>query len=427
MFLNVDQLEKQLDKEEFQEIGSMTALKVLETQFQKFIKSRIYLDDEYVIMTRKYFLEYTQLEIQQFRDALIQHMESVKKSIDKRALHKREYDSRVNERKMLTTEQNVDTSKALDARTKSKKQNTSSSSENDADTDDADIKLVYDKGSMAENAEQCYDKRPLPAKLTDNQITELSNQSIENQSVVRQPTAFKSERPRISKQQFASQVDVKHVLSKLVTPHYLPKVPESAVVKPNHVIASSESRKSSKNMPRFSSNDMVHNHHLEEARKKTQEKRVMLFSIHSDEWKSFQTQPQIALRSYALSWKPCQEDSLNLPRYKSWCFSPIPAESDSLPHAHAQTTKTYYKNQDSRIKKAQKLKTKTSVNSDIQDLPLRYQVYQGRLLASFLDDAKYEHVGQDPRSQDGKDDKDKQGKDLKISESKTKSKDNDKG
>ncbi|GJZ20235.1 hypothetical protein Tco_0556825 [Tanacetum coccineum] len=104
-------------------------------------------------------------------------------------------------------------------------------------------------------------------------------------------------------------------------------------------------------------------------------------------------------------------------------------ESDSLPHAHAhaQTTKTYYKHQDSKIKKAQELKTKTFANSDIQDLPLRYQVYQGRLLASFQDDEKYEHVGQDTRSQGGKDDQDKQGKDLKISELKTKSKDIDKG
>ncbi|GJS20261.1 retrovirus-related pol polyprotein from transposon TNT 1-94 [Tanacetum coccineum] len=50
-----------------------------------------------------------------------------------------------------------------------------------------------------------------------------------------------------------------------------------------------------------------------------------------------------------------------------WCCSLIPAESDSLPHAHAQTTKTYYKHQDSRIKKAQELKTKTSANSDIKD------------------------------------------------------------
>ncbi|GKD25187.1 retrovirus-related pol polyprotein from transposon TNT 1-94 [Tanacetum coccineum] len=86
---------------------------------------------------------------------------------------------------------------------------------------------------------------------------------------------------------------------------------------------------------------------------------------------------------------------------------PFQLKSDSLPHAHAQTTKTYYKHQDSRIKKAQDLKTKTSANFDIQYCPSRYQVYQGRLLASFQDDAKYEHVGQDTRSQGGKDDQDK--------------------
>ncbi|GJZ42557.1 retrovirus-related pol polyprotein from transposon TNT 1-94 [Tanacetum coccineum] len=57
----------------------------------------------------------------------------------------------------------------------------------------------------------------------------------------------------------------------------------------------------------------------------------------------------------------------------------------------------------------------------------KYQDYQdkycqGRLLGSFQDDAKYDHVGQDTRSQDGQYDKDKQGKDLKILELKTKSK-----
>ncbi|GJU09208.1 hypothetical protein Tco_1125638 [Tanacetum coccineum] len=116
MFLNMDQLEKQLNKEEFLEIGSMASFKVLETQFQMFIKLRIYLDDEYVKMTRKYFLEYTQLEILEFRDTLIQHMESVKKSIDERAQHKREYDIR----------------------------DTSSRSGNDAHADDADTIPIYD-------------------------------------------------------------------------------------------------------------------------------------------------------------------------------------------------------------------------------------------------------------------------------------------
>ncbi|GJW50896.1 hypothetical protein Tco_0092247, partial [Tanacetum coccineum] len=101
-------------------------------------------------------------------------------------------------------------------------------------------------------------------------------------------------------------------------------------------------------------------------------------------------------------------------------------KSDSLQHAHAQTTKTYYKHQDSRIKIARELKTKTFANSDIKDNSSKTKL-QGRLLESFQDDAKYELVGEDTRSQGGKDDQDIQGKDLKISKSKAKSKDNDKG
>ncbi|GJV27752.1 hypothetical protein Tco_1384200 [Tanacetum coccineum] len=44
MVLNMDQLEKQLDKEEFQEIGSIGAFKVLETLSMSPYKSRMYLD-----------------------------------------------------------------------------------------------------------------------------------------------------------------------------------------------------------------------------------------------------------------------------------------------------------------------------------------------------------------------------------------------
>ncbi|GKA65366.1 hypothetical protein Tco_0765073 [Tanacetum coccineum] len=166
-------------------------------------------------------------------------MEYVKKSIDKRALHKIEYDSWVNEIQMQTTEENVDTSKALDASlvdtessgTKSKEQDTSSRSGNDAHADDADIRPIYDEEPMAENAEQCHDTCPLPAKLTDNQITELSNQSLESENIF--------------------------------TTHYLPKGKESSYAKPHHMIAPGSSR--------YSSNDMVYNYYLEEAKKKTQE------------------------------------------------------------------------------------------------------------------------------------------------------------
>ncbi|GKG29671.1 hypothetical protein Tco_0419569, partial [Tanacetum coccineum] len=42
-------------------------------------------------------------------------MESVKKSIGERAQHKMEYERRVNERQIQTTEEKTDTSNALDA------------------------------------------------------------------------------------------------------------------------------------------------------------------------------------------------------------------------------------------------------------------------------------------------------------------------
>ncbi|GJU56964.1 hypothetical protein Tco_1234730 [Tanacetum coccineum] len=153
MFLNMDQLQKQLDNNEFQEIGSMASFKVLETQFQMFIKSKIYLNDEYIVMTRNYFLEYTRLDIPEFRDTLIQNMDYVKKSIEKRALHKMEYDSRVNERLMQTTEEKVDSSKAMDTSlviiesngTESQKQDTSSRPGNDAHINDADIRPIYNE------------------------------------------------------------------------------------------------------------------------------------------------------------------------------------------------------------------------------------------------------------------------------------------
>ncbi|GJT37118.1 hypothetical protein Tco_0936983 [Tanacetum coccineum] len=147
-------------------------------------------------------------------------MDYVKKSIEKRALHKMEYDSRVNERLMQTTEEKVDSSKALDASlviiesngTESQEQDTSSRSGNDAHVDDADIRPIYNEEPMAEvqtsaeinifatgqqhteqpefnnegevdqNTEQCHDIRPLPAKLTDNMTTELSDQSLESEN-----------------------------------------------------------------------------------------------------------------------------------------------------------------------------------------------------------------------------------------------------
>ncbi|GJX76609.1 hypothetical protein Tco_0323420 [Tanacetum coccineum] len=90
-------------------------------------------------------------------------MESVKKSIGERAQHKMEYESRVNERQIQTTEEKTNTSNALDALdassviiesngTESKEQDTSSRSGNDAHVDDAEIRPIYDEEPMAEGS-----------------------------------------------------------------------------------------------------------------------------------------------------------------------------------------------------------------------------------------------------------------------------------
>nr|GEU87780.1 hypothetical protein [Tanacetum cinerariifolium] len=156
------------------------------------------------------------MAILKFHDTLIQHFESVKKSIDERAHHKREYDSWVNERQMQTTKEKVDTSKALDAslvdtessRTESKEQDTSSRSGNDAH-DDAGIRPIYDEepivevqttakinvfaigqqhteqpefsneGKVDQIAKQCHDICPFPAKLTGQQSQFLKEKSNE--------------------------------------------------------------------------------------------------------------------------------------------------------------------------------------------------------------------------------------------------------
>nr|GEW54019.1 hypothetical protein [Tanacetum cinerariifolium] len=134
-----------------------------------------------------------------------------------------------------------------------------------------EIKLTKDDEDSVDSSK--YRGNSVNTKFAKSSILrKLMSQSHRNQSVVRQPTAFKSKRPRISKPRCDSQVDMNYNLSKPVTTHYLPKEREDASAKPHHMIASSNSKISLKNMTRFSPNDMVHNHYLEEAKKKTQER-----------------------------------------------------------------------------------------------------------------------------------------------------------
>ncbi|GJU24453.1 hypothetical protein Tco_1163074 [Tanacetum coccineum] len=297
--------------------------------------------------------------------------------------------------------------------TESKEHDTSSRSGNDAHADNADIRPIYDEEPMVEvqtTAKINIFATEQPEFNNEGKIDQNVKQwkpalqPRRNQSVVRQPTAFKSERPRISKQRFASQVDVNNDLSKPVTTHYLPKERESAVAKPHHMIAPGSSRtvglrwvptgkiftpSTTKvdSEPPNGSNANITNQYEKLPQNsdvsagtsnlsagtsfnpKKEELRVcseLGIHDHNNELSSSKLVPKVVPpadktatsrqeRPYALSWKPYQGDSLNLPDH-------------------------------------------------------RYQVYQGRLLASFQDDAKYEHVGQDTRSQGGKDDQDMQGK-----------------
>ncbi|GKA12779.1 hypothetical protein Tco_0692325 [Tanacetum coccineum] len=228
MFLNVDQLQKQLDKDKFQEDVSMEALWVVNRQFQKFINSQFSLDYD-SLMINKYFAEYTRIEVKQFRDTLLQYMGNVKKYVAERTRHQRQYDRRMNKRQMQTTNSTV--------------QDKSSKSGNDTYADNADIRPIYDEEPMA--------KVGVVAEKTTSLLANNADLKAQIQEKVFAIAALKND---------------------LITQHYFPKRREYAFAKPNHMIASSSSRNSSKNMPRFSSNDMVHNHYLEDAKTKTQER-----------------------------------------------------------------------------------------------------------------------------------------------------------
>ncbi|GJT76354.1 hypothetical protein Tco_1043079 [Tanacetum coccineum] len=139
----------------------------------------------------------------------------------------------------------------------------------------ADLKAQFQEKVFA-NAALKNELRKIKGNSMDTKFAKASIlgkpplQPSRNHLVVRQPNAITSEQPRMSRPRFASQVDEKNDLSKTVTPHYLPKVRESAAAKPHQVNAPNYSRNSHKES--YGSNDMVHAYFLEDARKMTKDK-----------------------------------------------------------------------------------------------------------------------------------------------------------
>ncbi|GJX39284.1 hypothetical protein Tco_0252587 [Tanacetum coccineum] len=183
MLLNVDQLQKQLDKDEFQEDGSMAAFWVVNNQFQKFIDSQ-FTSDYDSQMTDKYFVEYTRIE------------------------------SKIDTGKAVNDDLVVTESSG----TESEVQDDNNRSGNDTYADDADIRPIYDEEPMAkvqltaecnifaigqqhtkqpeiinegrvdQYPEQLQVKSPMLDSSPDNQTTEYSKQSLESENILLKKT-----------------------------------------------------------------------------------------------------------------------------------------------------------------------------------------------------------------------------------------------
>ncbi|GJS56876.1 retrovirus-related pol polyprotein from transposon TNT 1-94 [Tanacetum coccineum] len=271
-------------------------------------------------------------------------MGNVKKSLAERTRHKRQYDRRMNERQMQSRKSKVVSSKAFDASlvvtecsgTKSDEHITSISSGTYITyAVDADIRPVNDQVPFAEVQltaqhnvlanEHQHTEQSEP--IYDTYLLEKSVENADLKSQIQEKVfvnaALKNELRKLKGNRVDTKFAKASILGKLplqpsrnhsvlnqLTPHYLPKVQEYVLAKPHHVIAPGLSKNSQEES--YGSNDMAHNHYLEEARKKTQERNrnskpsVMpsIFSGHRfSPKKTFAVYEKTSPRS-CLRWKP---------------------------------------------------------------------------------------------------------------------------
>ncbi|GKA26625.1 hypothetical protein Tco_0712734 [Tanacetum coccineum] len=287
-----------LTKMNSKKIKSMATFWVLNNQFQKFIDWQYFLDYDSE-MTEKPFAKYIGIK----------------------------YDRRMNERQMQSKESKVVSSKALDASlvvtecsgTKSDEHITSSSSGTYITyVVDADIKPVNNQVPFAKvhltaqhnvlaNEQQHIDQFELSydtyllEKVDSNTTLDSTNMSHRGGEIDQDAEQDQVKSPLLNAEFFNTKDMVekeiynelsnrflqleKHCISleisiqqkeesfqsnKPFTLYYFPKVREYVRAKSHHVIAPRSSRNSQEES--YGSNDMAHNHYLEEARKKTQER-----------------------------------------------------------------------------------------------------------------------------------------------------------
>ncbi|GJV15240.1 hypothetical protein Tco_1360563 [Tanacetum coccineum] len=278
MFLNMDQLEKQLDKEEFQEIGSTASFKIRYRQTEgkidmgkavelvwlnnRKIGTRIqkeqdtskqimelsnirspYIDEEPMVEYKQTteinilllgttaYLKQLDSIMKESNEAKVKHDIDVIETINIELEHKVAKLLEENETLKRHYKEMFDSIKTIRAK-------------NIEHTTSLIAIMKLPKLQLQEKGFAIAALKNELRKLTGNSVnTKFAKSSIlgkpalqprRNQSVVRQPTAFKSERPSLSKQRFASQVDVNNDLSKPVTITVLLRNRESACKTSSH-------------------------------------------------------------------------------------------------------------------------------------------------------------------------------------------------
>ncbi|GJS82753.1 hypothetical protein Tco_0749294 [Tanacetum coccineum] len=408
MLLNIDQLQKKLDKDKFQKDGSMAAFWVVNNQFQKFIDLQFTLDYDSQ-MTNMYFAEYTGIKVKQFRDTLFQLMGNVKKSVTERTRHQRQYNRRVNKRQMQTQENKIDTGKAVDAdlvvtessETESEVQDDNSLSGNDTDADDADIRPIFDEEPMAEvqltteylrpieqttsllanNADlkaQIQEKvfaiaalkndlRKLKGNSVDTTFAKTSVlgkpvlQSLRNQSVVRQPNAMpfnlkglKCQTTGIHSPRSDLRWKPTGRIFKSVGLRWIPtgKLFDSCTSK----VDSEPLHGSNVDIPNIHECKQIMDVSAGTSINVQKEQSLdlsagALCNVNKENLRVWLLKKLISQKplSYALSWKPCQGDSLNLPDHRAygcilvymftvmvigWCGAIHPSSLELIPSYH---------------------------------------------------------------------------------------------
>nr|GEX81873.1 hypothetical protein [Tanacetum cinerariifolium] len=266
---------------------------------ETFLYSRFLFDNDEGLMIHKYFIVYTKTDVQLFHDILLQHMESLKESIQESAKHKREYDRMVNDKMMQSKERKDNSSKALDDGLAMVEVQLS-----------AKRNILANEQQHSEQSEFVYDTYLL--EMIDRNITHESTDMSHRGGEIDQIADAKNTYKYLSDSIKKTSVQTKdHADSLIVQLNY--KSVENADLKAQiqeNVFANAslknklrkikgtsvDTKNSSKKS--YASNDMTHKYYLEEAKKKTQERyrksttSVMPFAKSQNTTKSCKSKPK---------------------------------------------------------------------------------------------------------------------------------------